>query len=124
MTSPGPVVGVVGGSRSDFPVLEKAVEVLEGLGVPNELRVVSAHRSPDHLYRYANLCEMIEHRIGSARQRQRAFVERHTLHVMTACQQQIAAAGWNRACHAGPQRAETRRRHRQHRELARRSGLH
>jgi phosphoribosylaminoimidazole carboxylase PurE protein len=52
-TSPSPVVGIVGGSRSDFPVLEKAVEVLEGLGVPNELRVVSAHRTPDHLYRYA-----------------------------------------------------------------------
>jgi 5-(carboxyamino)imidazole ribonucleotide mutase len=48
-----PVVGVVGGSRSDFPVLEQAVAVLEGLGVPAELRVVSAHRTPDHLYRYA-----------------------------------------------------------------------
>jgi 5-(carboxyamino)imidazole ribonucleotide mutase len=49
----GPVVGVVGGSRSDFPVLEQAVAVLDRLAVPNELRVVSAHRSPDHLYRYA-----------------------------------------------------------------------
>ena len=48
-----PVVGVVGGSRSDFPVLEQAVAVLDALGVPNELRVVSAHRSPDLLYRYA-----------------------------------------------------------------------
>ena len=48
-----PLVGIVGGSRSDFPVLEKAVEVLEALDVPSELRVVSAHRTPDHLYRYA-----------------------------------------------------------------------
>jgi 5-(carboxyamino)imidazole ribonucleotide mutase len=48
-----PVVGIVGGSRSDFPVLQKAVEVLDGLGVANELRVVSAHRTPDHLYQYA-----------------------------------------------------------------------
>jgi len=48
-----PVVGVVGGSRSDFPVLEQAVAVLDRLQVPNELRVVSAHRSPEHLYRYA-----------------------------------------------------------------------
>ena len=48
-----PVVGVVGGSRSDFPVLEQAVSVLASLEVPNELRVVSAHRSPDLLYRYA-----------------------------------------------------------------------
>ena len=53
MTGTRPRVGIVGGSRSDFPVLEKAVEVLEGLGVPSELRVVSAHRTPDHLYRYA-----------------------------------------------------------------------
>jgi phosphoribosylaminoimidazole carboxylase PurE protein len=48
-----PVVGVVGGSRSDFPVLEQATALLEKLDVPAELRVVSAHRSPDHLYRYA-----------------------------------------------------------------------
>jgi 5-(carboxyamino)imidazole ribonucleotide mutase len=50
---PAPLVGVVGGSRSDFPVLETAVAVLEELGVPSELRVVSAHRTPDHLFRYA-----------------------------------------------------------------------
>jgi phosphoribosylaminoimidazole carboxylase PurE protein len=48
-----PLVGVVGGSRSDFPVLEAAVEVLAELGVVAELRVVSAHRTPDHLFRYA-----------------------------------------------------------------------
>jgi phosphoribosylaminoimidazole carboxylase PurE protein len=48
-----PVVGIVGGSRSDFPVLEKAAMTLEQLGVPCELRVVSAHRTPDHLFRYA-----------------------------------------------------------------------
>ena len=48
-----PVVGVVGGSRSDFPVLEEAVAMLDTFGVPSELRVVSAHRSPDLLYRYA-----------------------------------------------------------------------
>jgi 5-(carboxyamino)imidazole ribonucleotide mutase len=44
---------VVGGSRSDFPVLEDAITVLDELGVPAELRVVSAHRTPDHLFRYA-----------------------------------------------------------------------
>ena len=49
----GPIVGVVGGSRSDFPVLEQATAMLDRLEIPNELRVVSAHRSPDHLYRYA-----------------------------------------------------------------------
>ena len=49
----GPLVGVVGGSRSDFPVLEDAVSVLRDLGVAAELKVVSAHRTPDHLFRYA-----------------------------------------------------------------------
>jgi 5-(carboxyamino)imidazole ribonucleotide mutase len=48
-----PVVGVVGGSRSDLPILEKATALLEMLEVPCELRVVSAHRSPDLLFRYA-----------------------------------------------------------------------
>src|SRR5689334_9555685 len=51
--APTPVVGIVGGSRSDFPVLERAEAVLGELGVPCELRVVSAHRTPDHLFRYA-----------------------------------------------------------------------
>ncbi len=48
-----PRVGVVGGSRSDFPVLEQACAVLMDLEVASELRVVSAHRTPDQLFRYA-----------------------------------------------------------------------
>jgi phosphoribosylaminoimidazole carboxylase PurE protein len=51
--APRPLVGVVGGSRSDFPILEKAVALLESLEVACELRVVSAHRTPDLLFRYA-----------------------------------------------------------------------
>ena len=53
----GPRVGIVGGSRSDFPVLEKAQAVLGELGVSCELRVVSAHRTPDHLFVYAETAE-------------------------------------------------------------------
>lgn len=53
VTAERPVVGIVGGSRSDFPVLEKACALLNMLEVPNEMRVVSAHRTPDHLFRYA-----------------------------------------------------------------------
>ena len=49
-----PIVGVIGGSRSDFPILEAAVEVLDELEVPNELRVLSAHRTPDQLLVYAD----------------------------------------------------------------------
>lgn len=48
-----PIVGVLGGSKTDFPVLEKAVAVLTQLGIPNELLVVSAHRTPDRLFAYA-----------------------------------------------------------------------
>lgn len=47
------VVGVLGGSKSDFPILEKAVLMLDELGIPNELLVVSAHRTPDRLFAYA-----------------------------------------------------------------------
>ena len=46
------MVGVVGGSRSDVPTLEAAVDVLRELDVPVELRVLSAHRTPDQLIGY------------------------------------------------------------------------
>ncbi len=52
-TTGEPIVGIVAGSRSDFPTLEAAVAVLEELGVASELRVVSAHRTPDRLFAYA-----------------------------------------------------------------------
>jgi 5-(carboxyamino)imidazole ribonucleotide mutase len=48
-----PLVGVLGGSQSDFPVLEKTVAVLTNLGIPSESLVVSAHRTPDRLFAYA-----------------------------------------------------------------------
>ena len=49
----GPLVGVLGGSKSDFPVLEKAGLMLAELEIPYELLVVSAHRTPDRLFEYA-----------------------------------------------------------------------
>jgi 5-(carboxyamino)imidazole ribonucleotide mutase len=45
-------VGIVCGSRSDFPVMEKAVELLDALQIPCELRAISAHRAPDLLDRF------------------------------------------------------------------------
>lgn len=48
-----PLVGVVMGSDSDWPTMEKAVEVLEQFGVPYEARVVSAHRTPELLTEYS-----------------------------------------------------------------------
>jgi phosphoribosylaminoimidazole carboxylase PurE protein len=50
---PAAIVEIIGGSRSDFPILERAKALLDQLGIPSELRVVSAHRTPDHLFRYA-----------------------------------------------------------------------
>lgn len=48
-----PAVGVIMGSSSDAPVMSEAVSVLEELGVSHELRVVSAHRSPERMVDYA-----------------------------------------------------------------------
>jgi phosphoribosylaminoimidazole carboxylase PurE protein len=48
-----PVVGIIAGSRSDFPIMEAAIKVLEELEVPSEFRVLSAHRTPDRLLQYA-----------------------------------------------------------------------
>ena len=48
-----PIVGVVMGSQSDWEVMRHAVEMLDQFGLPHEARVVSAHRMPDELYRYA-----------------------------------------------------------------------
>lgn len=48
-----PVVGIIMGSRSDWPVMQRAAEKLDALGVPYEAKVVSAHRTPERLYEYA-----------------------------------------------------------------------
>jgi 5-(carboxyamino)imidazole ribonucleotide mutase len=47
-------VGVIMGSKSDWETMRHAVETLDALGVPNETRVVSAHRTPDLLFEYAS----------------------------------------------------------------------
>ena len=54
-----PLVGVIMGSRSDWPTMKGASDTLRALGVPHELRVISAHRTPDLLFSY---CEEAEGR--------------------------------------------------------------
>src|SRR5207237_539004 len=49
-----PLVGVIMGSRSDWETMRHAAATLEELGVPHEVRVVSAHRTPDLLFQYAD----------------------------------------------------------------------
>lgn len=51
--SDAPLVGVVMGSSSDWPTMQRAVEILESFGVAHEARVVSAHRMPDEMFDYA-----------------------------------------------------------------------
>lgn len=52
-----PLVGIIMGSRSDWPVMQHAAEMLARLGVPYEAKVVSAHRTPKRLYDYASSAE-------------------------------------------------------------------
>ncbi len=52
-----PLVGVVMGSQSDLEVMKAAAEILNEFGVPHEVRIVSAHRTPDWLFRYAETAE-------------------------------------------------------------------
>jgi 5-(carboxyamino)imidazole ribonucleotide mutase len=50
---PSPLVGVVMGSRNDYSVMRSAVEILRHFSIPHEARVVSAHRTPDLMFAYA-----------------------------------------------------------------------
>jgi 5-(carboxyamino)imidazole ribonucleotide mutase len=51
------LVGIVMGSKSDWETMELSAKTLEELGVPHEVRVLSAHRTPDHLFEYASSAE-------------------------------------------------------------------
>src|SRR5687768_4358241 len=52
-----PLVGIIMGSESDWETMRHAAETLEALGVDHEVKVVSAHRTPDRLYEYARTAE-------------------------------------------------------------------
>jgi 5-(carboxyamino)imidazole ribonucleotide mutase len=55
--SSAPLVGVIMGSKSDHEVMLPGIELLRELGVPHEVRVVSAHRTPDWMFEYASKAE-------------------------------------------------------------------
>lgn len=50
-------VGIVMGSDSDMPVMAKAADILEKLGISYEMRIISAHREPDVFFEYAKTAE-------------------------------------------------------------------
>ena len=55
--SPNPTVGIVMGSKSDWPTMIHAAELLDDFGIAREARVVSAHRTPQWMVDYANSAE-------------------------------------------------------------------
>ncbi|MCH7562799.1 MAG: 5-(carboxyamino)imidazole ribonucleotide mutase [Gemmatimonadetes bacterium] len=57
MDQPTPLVGVLMGSRSDWETMRNAVDTLETLGIPHEVRIISGHRTPDLLFEYAATAE-------------------------------------------------------------------
>jgi 5-(carboxyamino)imidazole ribonucleotide mutase len=48
-----PIVSIIMGSDSDFPVMKQAAEILDSLGIPFELTIVSAHRTPNRMFKFA-----------------------------------------------------------------------
>ncbi len=52
-----PLVGIIMGSRSDLPTMQHAADTLKLLGIPYEMNVVSAHRTPDRMAEYAKAAE-------------------------------------------------------------------
>ena len=52
-----PKVGIVMGSDSDMPVMSKAADILEKLGIDYEMKIISAHREPDVFFEYARTAE-------------------------------------------------------------------
>ena len=56
-SAPAPEVGIIMGSQSDWPVMQRAADMLQQLGVPFEVRIVSAHRTPERLYHYARTAQ-------------------------------------------------------------------
>lgn len=53
MAKSQPLVALIMGSQSDWPILRTAAQILETLAIPHEARIVSAHRTPDRLYAFA-----------------------------------------------------------------------
>ncbi|MEQ9505650.1 MAG: 5-(carboxyamino)imidazole ribonucleotide mutase [Hyphomonas sp.] len=53
MAGKTPVVGIIMGSQSDWPVMQEAARMLDAMGVAHEAKIVSAHRTPDRLVEYA-----------------------------------------------------------------------
>lgn len=58
-----PQVGIVMGSDSDMPVMAKAADILEELGISYDMRIISAHREPEEFFEYANSAEAAGYKV-------------------------------------------------------------
>lgn len=52
-----PLIGVIMGSKTDYEAMRPAIDMLEELGIAYEAKIVSAHRTPDHMFKYAESAE-------------------------------------------------------------------
>ena len=75
-------VGIVMGSDSDMPIMAKAAEVLEQLGIDYEMTIISAHREPDVFFEYAKGAE--------ARGLRSSLREPERQHIFRACAQHFS----------------------------------
>jgi 5-(carboxyamino)imidazole ribonucleotide mutase len=53
MAEASPKIGIIMGSQSDWPVMQLGSQILDSLDIPHEVKIVSAHRTPERLYEYA-----------------------------------------------------------------------
>lgn len=53
MAEASPKIGIIMGSQSDWPVMQLGSQILDALDIPHEVKIVSAHRTPERLYEYA-----------------------------------------------------------------------
>ena len=68
-------VGIVMGSDSDMPVMSKAADILEKLGIDYEMKIISAHREPDVFFEYAKTAEKASKLSSQAQEWQLIFRE-------------------------------------------------
>ena len=61
-------VGIVMGSDSDMPIMSKAADILEKLGIDYEMKIISAHREPDVFFEYAKTAEEKGFKVSSQAQ--------------------------------------------------------
>ena len=47
-------VGIIMGSKSDLPIMQKAIDILNQFGIDTDIKIVSAHRTPEIMFEYAN----------------------------------------------------------------------